>query len=302
MLLDGGLVLEGGGTRCLFTAGILDYLMEHDIYFTDVYSVSASAYVAINYISKQVKRTKRSFLDYSKTEKIISVRSFLKTGCIYNIDLLFNRLPNEIMPFDYDSFFNSDQRLTMSLTDLKTGDPVYINKYEGREHLMDMCCSSNSFPIISRTRFLDGRPMTDGGMADAIPIRKAVADRCKKMVVILTQQNRYRKKLKTSKLITTRYFWHRNFVRTIKERPYKYNADLDYVEKLTEEGKAIAYYPEINPPPLICFNNERLEKFYEHGYEFGKRVLDGIIEFFGLNPGEFHGKNIDGAAVRQFKN
>lgn len=274
--------MEGGGTRSLFTAGILDYLMEHDIYFKNVYSVSASAYVALSYISKQVRRTKESFIDYSKTEKVISVKSFFKTGCVYNIDLLFNRLPNEIMPFDYDEFFNSGQKLTMSLTDLRTGDPVYINEYESREHLMDMCCSSTSFPIITRTRFLDGRPMTDGGMADAIPIRKAVSDGCEKNLVILTQQSRYRKKLKTSKLITTRYFWHRNFVKTIKERPYKYNADLDFVEQLVEEKKAIAFYPEITPPPLICFNMDRLEKFYQHGYQLGERVLEGVKSFFRL--------------------
>lgn len=283
MLIEGGLVLEGGGTRCLFTAGILDYLMENDIYFTDVYSVSAGAYVAMNYLSGQIGRTKDSFFKTFDGKKALSAKSFFTTGNVYNVDLLFNRMPNELLPFDYDRFFSGKQRLTMSLTDLRTGEPVYINEYESRTHLMDMCCSSNSFPIITRTRFLDGRPMTDGGMADAIPIRKAVADGCKKFLIILTQQSRYRKKLKTSKLITTRYFWHRNFVKTIKERPYKYNADLDYVEELVDKGEAIAYYPEITPPPLICFKNDRLEVFYRHGYEMGKQILENVKKFFNID-------------------
>lgn len=279
-LIDAGIVLEGGGTRTLFTAGILDYLMENNIYFKYVYSVSASAYVALNYISKQIKRTKESIIDYSKIESPFSWKCFFKTGAVFNKDLLFNRLPNEIMPFDYDEFFSSGQTLTMSLTDLRTGQPVYLNKYDGNEHLMNMCCASNSFPIISKTQFLDGRPMTDGGMADAIPVHKAVDDGHKKLMVILTQQSRFRKKAKTSHLLTTRYFWHRNFVKTIKDRPKKYNADLDFIDECVKNGTALAVYPEMNPPRLVTRKFEYLEEFYMHGYNMGPSVLAKVKEFF----------------------
>ena len=281
-LIDAGLVLEGGGTRSLFTAGVLDYLMEKDIYFKYIYSVSASAYVALSYISGQIRRTKESIIDYAKVEAPFSWKSFFKTGSVFDKDLLFNRLPNQIMPFDYETFFNSGQTLTMSLTDLRTGEPVYFNSYGSNEELMNMCCASTSFPIISKTQFLDGKPMTDGGMADAIPVRKAVEDGHNKLVVILTQQSRFRKKVKTSHLLTTRYFWHRRFVKTIKERPKKYNADLDYIENMVAEGNAIAFYPEIDPPRLICRDYERLAEFYEHGYKMGPLILEKIKEFFSL--------------------
>lgn len=279
-LIDAGLVLEGGGTRTFFTAGILDYLMENNIYFKYVYSVSASAYVALSYISKQIGRTKASIIDYAKVEPPFSWKSFFKTGNVFNKDLLFNRLPNEIIPFDYEEFFSSGQTLTMSLTDLRSGEPVYLNEYADGEELMNMCCASNSFPIMSKTQFLDGRPMTDGGMADAIPVRKAIEDGRNKLLVILTQQCRFRKKVKTSHLLTTRYFWHRNFVKTIKDRPKKYNADLDYIDELVRDGKAIAFYPEIDPPRLICRDYDKLENFYRHGYEMGERVLKAVKEFF----------------------
>ena len=124
--------------------------------------------------------------------------------------------------------------------------------------------------------------MTDGGMADAIPIRKAVSDGVTKNLIILTQQSRYRKKLKTSKLITTRYFWHKNFVRTIRERPYKYNADLDFVEELVYQKQAIAFYPEISLPKLITRDPKRLRELYAHGYEMGKTVVEQTKEFFGI--------------------
>ena len=282
MLIDGGLVLEGGGTRCLFSAGILDRLIENKIYFKHVYAVSAGAYIAISYITKQKGWAKGSLLETVKTSKLFSWWHFFTKGSVINIKLMFDKIPNEMLPLDYDEFFNAEQDLTMCLTDLRTGEPVYINKYEDKKYLMDMCCASNSFPVISKTRFVDGRPMTDGGMADAIPIKKAVSDGVDKFLVLLTQQSRYRKKLKTSKLITTRYFWHKNFVKTIRERPYKYNADLDYVEELVNKKQAIAFYPEISLPKLITRDEKRLRELYDHGYETGIEVVKKVKEFFGI--------------------
>ena len=282
MLVDSGLVLEGGGTRALFSAGILDRLIENKIYFKNVYSVSASAYVALSYISKQNGWSRNALLNTVGIRKLFSWWNFFTKGSVYNTKLMFYRIPNEILPIDFDEFFNSGQRLTMSMTDLRTGEPVYINDYKDKDYLMDMCCASNSFPVITRTRFIDGRPMTDGGMADAIPIRRAVSDGMKKNLIILTQQSRYRKKLKTSKLITTRYFWHRNFVKTMRERPYKYNSDLDFVEELVLQKQALAYYPEISLPKLITRDPVKLNELYEHGYEMGKKVVEEVKDFFEI--------------------
>lgn len=280
MLIDGGLVLEGGGTRCLFSAGILDRLLENQIYFKHVYSVSAGAYIGISYISKQPGWARKSLLETVPTKKLFSWSNFFLRGSVINIKLMFDKIPNELLPIDYDAFFESGQTLTMCLTDLKTGEPVYINEYEDKKYLMDMCCASNSFPVISRTKYVDGRPMTDGGMADAIPIRKALSDGVQRNLVILTQQSRYRKELKTSKLITTRYFWHKNFIKTIKERPYKYNSDLDYVEELVLQDQAIAFYPEITLPKLITRNPDKLRELYDHGYAMGQEVVEKVKEFF----------------------
>ena len=112
--------------------------------------------------------------------------------------------------------------------------------------------------------------------------KKSCVGRVTKNLIILTQQSRYRKKLKTSKFITTRYFWHKNFVRTIRERPYKYNADLDFVEELVYQKQAIAFYPEISLPKLITRDPKRLRELYKHGYEMGKTVVEQIKEFFGI--------------------
>ena len=282
MLIDGGLILEGGGTRCLFSVGILDRLIENDLYFKNIYCVSASSYIAIPYCAKQKGWSKAALLDTVSTKKLFSWWHFFTHGSVINTKLMFDKIPNELLPIDYDAFFSSNMNITMCLTDLRTGEPVYVNEYQDNKHLMDMCCASNSFPVISRTRFVDGRPMTDGGMADAIPIRKAMNDGVTKNLIILTQQSRYRKKLKTSKLITTRYFWARNFIRTIRERPYKYNADLDFVEELVHQGQAIAFYPEITLPKLITRDYDRLNELYEHGYEAGVKVVEQVKEFFGI--------------------
>ena len=255
-------------------------MLENQIYFKHVYSVSAGAYIGISYISKQPGWARKSLLETVPTKKLFSWSNFFLRGSVINIKLMFDKIPNELLPIDYDAFFESGQTLTMCLTDLKTGEPVYINEYEDKKYLMDMCCASNSFPVISRTKYVDGRPMTDGGMADAIPIRKALSDGVQRNLVILTQQSRYRKELKTSKLITTRYFWHKNFIKTIKERPYKYNSDLDYVEELVLQNQAIAFYPEITLPKLITRNPDKLRELYDHGYAMGQEVVEKVKEFF----------------------
>ncbi len=282
MLIDAGLILEGGGTRCAYTVGILDFLMENDFYFKHVYSVSASAYAAINYIAKQKGRAKECSIDYMAKENIFTWRSLLTTGSVYNTGLLFDRLPNKEVPFDFDSFFNSDMNLTMSVTDMKTGEPVYYNEFGDNKRLMDICCASNSFPVITHIQYIDGRPVLDGGMADAIPIHKALADGIEKCIVVLTQPKGFRKKVKKNRIIMARYFRYGKFVEMVNKRPEFYNSTLDYIEELDKDGKIMSFYPEIDPPPLICRKTDVLNAFYRHGYEHIKQKFPEIKRYLGL--------------------
>lgn len=282
MLLDAGLVLEGGGTRCVFTAGILDYFMEQDVYFKKVYALSASAYVGLNYISKQPLRTKITMID-KISSKMFSWRSLFRTGDIYNTKLLFDDLPNGTeMPFDYDAFFNSESKLTMSVTSLLTGKQVYMDHFDGPKDLMAKCRASNCFPILTKIQYIDGEPVLDGGMADPIPLNKAIEDGVKKNVVILTQMKGFRKKIEKNHLIAMRYHKYPEFVRTVNERPAQYNSELEHIDKLASDGEILAFYPSQQPPALITRKKPILQAFYDHGYAYAREILPKIKEYLGV--------------------
>lgn len=285
MVIDAGLILEGGGTRCVFTAGILDYFMEQGVYFKNVYALSASAYVALNYLSKQPGRTKKTIIDKVSSE-MFSWRSLFRTGSIYNTELLFDTLPNGTeMPFDYDTFFKSEQKITFSVTAVKTGKPIYFSEFKDGQDLMDRCHASNAFPVLSRICYVDGEPVLDGGMADAIPVRKALSDGSKKNIVILTQPHGFRKKLKKHDfMVEVGYAKYPNFVKMVLNRPERYNSELCYIDELAEKGEILAYYPEMVPPGLITRKKDLLNTFYKHGYERAKEMLPQILEYVGSNP------------------
>lgn len=283
MLIDASLVLEGGGARCVFTAGMLDHYMEKDIYFKNVYSVSASAYIALNYISRQKGRTKQCNIDYMKKERMIALKSLLSTGNLLNIKLLFDKLPNREIKFDYDTFFSSPQKLIMSVTDIVTGEAVYFDHYDNRRQLMEICCNSNRFPVISKIGMMNGIPVLDGGMADAIPVRKALADCAadggRKCVVILTKTKGYRKELKKNRMLATIYRHYPNFVRVVGNRPEQYNDTLELIDRLASKGEIAAYYPQENPPSIINCNIKRLTSFYEHGYRYARETLPEMLRY-----------------------
>lgn len=282
MVIDAGLVLEGGGTRCVFTAGILDYLMEKDIYFKHVYSLSAGAYIAMNYLSGQKYRTRDLLLNRIGSE-MFSWTSLFTTGCIYNTKLLFDELPhNSENPFDFEAFFNSGMDLTMSFIEMKTGKARYVNSYTDSDDLLNKCFISNCFPCVTRIQYFEGEPMLDGGMADALPIRKALEDGNEKCVMVLTQPYGFRKKLKPSILMNIRYFRYRNFIRTVNKRPAQYNESLEYIDGLAKEGRILAFYPQQDPPPLITRKKELVRSFYEHGYEYAKQIYPEIMKYLGL--------------------
>lgn len=279
MLIDAGLVLEGGGTRCVFTAGLLDYFMEQELYIKHVYGVSASAYAAMNYLAKQRGRTKACNIDYIGKKKLFTWKSFFTTGSIMNSRLLFDIQPNQEIPFDYETFLNSHQSLTMSVSDLHTGKAVYFNKYKDGKHLMEICKNSNSFPVITPVQYINGTPVLDGGMADAIPIHKAFSDGVKRCIVVLTKPRGYRKKLKKSKLISFLYRNYPKFVDVVNKRPKMYNDTLDYIEQLEKQGDLFVIYPQVEPVRLVDRKQKKLLNFYHHGYEYGKEIYPQLLNF-----------------------
>lgn len=276
-----GILLEGGALRSVFTAGVLDYFMDENFYVPNVVALSASAYAGMNYISKQRGRTAEINIESLKTEKYLGLQTLLKTGELFDMDLLFDKYPNGEKPFDYDTFFHSDQHFMMSTVNCNTGKPIYHDHFEERSQLMQIARASNSLPFLSKVVNIDGIPMLDGGMYDAIPIQKTLEEGIDKIIVVLTRLENYRKVPRHIYMAFLRMIYHKypQFVKMVADRPRRYNEAIDVINELEQEGRAFVIRPEIKPVKNNESNSDKLMEFYQHGYECARRRFHELNAF-----------------------
>lgn len=159
-----GMILEGGGTRGVFTAGVLDYFMEQGLYLPYVIGVSAGACNAVDYVSRQPGRTKMCTIDFLEAGSYVGLKSLIQTHSLFNMDLIFDVFPNRLIPFDYDTYFSSGATCILTATNCLTGRAAYLTEDSSRERLMAICRASSSLPVISQMVKVDGIPMLDGGL------------------------------------------------------------------------------------------------------------------------------------------
>ena len=262
-----GLVLEGGGMRGLYTAGVLDVFLNKKIYFPYVIGVSAGACNAASYISRQVGRNKKVTINYIGDHRYLSYRNFFKEGSIFGMKFMFDEIPNKLVPFDYDTYNNSKETFVIVATDCNTGTPVYFYKENGHDVLNQLKASS-SLPFLSRMVDIDGMKLLDGGITDSIPLRKSIEDGNKKNVVILTQNKEYRKKPFNGNFISRKIYKNYDKVIEAMNNRYKiYNETLDFIEELESKGQIFVIRPK---EPLDVGRLEKdktkLEKLFAQGY------------------------------------
>ncbi|HKM22049.1 MAG TPA: patatin family protein [Lachnospiraceae bacterium] len=276
-----GLLLEGGALRSVFTAGVLDYFMDNDFYVPNVVAVSAGAYAGLNYIAKQRGRTADTNIETFRHRKYVGLKTLLRTGELFDMELLFNEFPNGDKPFDYETFFASDQHFLMSTVNCMTGEPVYYEHFDDKAQLMKIARASNSLPFISKKVDIDGVPMLDGGMYDAIPISKALEEGIEKVIVIFTRTGEYRKKKRHIYMFFLRMIYHKfpEFVKMVESRPQRYNDAIDQIEQLEKDGKAFVIRPTQKPVANNETNPDKLMRFYEHGYECARLQFDQLKKF-----------------------
>ncbi|KMZ55064.1 serine protease [Dorea sp. D27] len=251
------IVLEGGATRGVFTSGALDYLMEMDVYLSHVIGVSAGACNGVDYVSRQPGRTRDCMIHKEKEyDYYYGFTKFIKEKSLLDMDMVFDKYPNEIFPFDFDTYFASDMECEIVTTNCVTGKAEYMKEDKDRERLMKLCRASSSMPLVSPIVNIDGIPYLDGGLADSIPVKRAVELGNEKIVLMLTRNPGYRKKM-TSKALANvyrrAYRKYPNLVRTTIRRNFEYNKAMRLVEEMEEEGKIFVLRPLI---PTVS----RLEK------------------------------------------
>lgn len=277
------IVLEGGATRGVFTSGVLDYLMEKDLYFSNVIGVSAGSCNAVDYVSKQPGRTRDCMIPTDKSTNYVNgLRTFIKDKSLMNMDLIFGKFPYETFPFDFETYFNSEMKCDIVATNCITGKAEYLDEREDKERLMRICRASCSMPLVTPIVNVDGVPYLDGGLADSVPIDRAQQLGNEKIVVILTRNKGYRKSRMGNSMIRLyrkQYASYPKLVKTILTRSFMYNKEMNHIERLEREGKIFVLRPEVKPVSRIERNAATLQAFYQHGYQLMEREYDRLMKY-----------------------
>ena len=269
------LVLEGGGMRGVFTSGVLDAFMKHNLTFPYIVAVSAGACNGMSYVSHQPRRARISNIDYLARYKYIGLRHLVTQGCIFDRELLYDKFPNQYLPFDFDTFFSSPMTFEMVTTNCLTGQPMYLSERHDRQRALDIVRASSSLPYVSKIVDVDGIPMLDGGIVDSIPLQHAIDMGHPTNVLVLTRNRGYRN---TGKDMKIPRFIYRKYPRlrvALSRRLAAYNAQLEYVERMEDEGRVICIRPE---RPMegdrIEKDIAKLERLYEEGFALGERFCE----------------------------
>lgn len=263
-----GLVLEGGGMRGVFTCGVLDYFMDHNIRFPYIIGVSAGACNGLSYVSRQRGRAKYSNIDLLEKYNYISWKYLISQRNILDFDLLFNKFPENILPYDYQTYFSSPERYVMVTTNCLTGKANYLEEKKDKQRVIDIARASSSLPFVCPITYVDDIPMLDGGIVDSIPLQHAIGEGYERNVVVLTRNRGYRKEVKDIRIPSFIYRRYPMLRKALSHRCTAYNRQLEMVEQLEDERKICVIRPK---KPVIVDRIERnirkLTDLYEEGYE-----------------------------------
>jgi predicted patatin/cPLA2 family phospholipase len=268
-----GLVLEGGGMRGVFTCGVLDNFMDRGIRFPYSIGVSAGACNGLSYMSGQRGRAKYSNIDLLDKYRYIGLKKLLLTGNIMDFDLLFDKFPNEIIPYDYEAYAQCKERYEMVTTSCVTGEACYYDEKLSPERIIDIVRASSSLPFVCPIAYVDGEPMLDGGIADSIPIERARALGYDRNVVVLTRNRGYRKPDKKGVVPPFMYRKYPALREAIANRNKLYNTQLELIERLEDEDEIVVIRPE---KPIVVDRMERdvqkLLDLYNEGYDCASKI------------------------------
>jgi len=282
------LVLEGGGMRGVYTAGVLRYFMDRNLYLPYVIGVSMGACNGANYVARQPERSRIVNIHYVQDRRFLSYPRLLFGGELFGMKLIFDTIPNKLAPFDYETFLGSTQRFIMIVFDCETGKTVYFDKTGlNKSELMTIFQAGTSLPLVQKPVFYQGRVLMDGGIADAVPIQKSIQDGNQRHVLVLTQPKGYRKKpSKIAWLVRRRYPRYKGLARGMAERHMRYNETMDLIDRLEAEGKVFVIRPgRALAVSRVERNSHKLYTVYNQGYAEAKACYDKLCFYLnGPNP------------------
>ena len=276
-----GLVLEGGAMRGMFTAGVLDVLMENGIEFQGVIGVSAGAAFGCNYKSCQIGRAIRYNTDYCRDKRYCSFWSLLKTGDLYGADFCYREIPEKLDIFDTETFRNNPVEFYVTVTDVESGRPLYYRCDKADSRDLELIRASASMPLVSRIVEVDGKKLLDGGVSDSIPLRFFEEKGFDRNLVILTQPSNYVKNknsaIPLAKIMLRKY---PKLIEAMKNRHIIYNETLEYIKSKEKMGDVFVIRPEKELPiKRVEKNPDVLWEVYHTGRSVASKHLDEIRLF-----------------------
>lgn len=279
-MYQAGLVLEGGGMKGAYTAGVLDFFLEKGMEFASVYGVSAGAVHMCSYLSKQKGRSIRISTKYGKDPRYCSVASLLLTGDLFNVKTCYDTVPNKWEPFDHETYESYKGKAYAVVTNIETGKAEYLLVDECREGLQ-MIRASASLPLVSRNVPIGDKLYLDGGCSDSIPIARSIMDGNKKNVVILTKEVGYVRKPATKiGLLKVRYRKYPKLVEAMQKRHIGYNETLEYLKRLEESGKVFIIRPKkASDVGRLDLDPKKQQALYEEGYNDAAACHEELVKF-----------------------
>ncbi|EON70522.1 patatin-like phospholipase family protein [Lysinibacillus sphaericus] len=276
---NASLILEGGTFRTLFTSGVLDAFLEHDIMMPYVVAISAGAINACSYVSQQKERSLRVLMDYRHDKRYMGLKNFLKEKSLFGLDFAYNVIPNQLDIFDWATYQQYQGKLLFGVTNATTGQVEYMDARE-MDRQCTMLRATCAIPILFPEIKLNDTAYYDGGLAEPIPIQHGIERGFDKHVLVLTRPKGYRKKLDRQskwamRLLAKRY---PNLVKSMEKRADHYNASLARCEQLEEEGRAFIFRPT---EALNSFEKDttQMRSNYEMGYEQALQQMAALKQF-----------------------
>lgn len=275
-----GIILEGGTFRPIFSAGVMDALLDEDIMFPYMIGVSAGICDGFSYISKQKERNLRILMNHRNDKRYMGAGNLLKERSLFGLDFVYDTIPNKLYPFDWKTFNEYKGTIKVGVTNAWTGKAEYKDgmKLDKKCTMLRATCAIPfAFPAI----YVDGKPYYDGGVADPIPIRKSMEDGNEKNLIVLTRPEGYRKELSKSNKIAAKLLKKKypHLPELLLNRHTRYNKTVRYCEQLEKEGKAVILRPEY-PIDSLEKDIDVLKQTYDMGYRMAKENINRIKELF----------------------
>ncbi|MBB5179652.1 putative patatin/cPLA2 family phospholipase [Planomicrobium koreense] len=279
--MKSGLILEGGGMRGVYTGGVLEKFLEEKLFVDYIIGVSAGACNASSYVSRQSGRNREVTIGYVHHPDYISVKNLLLKRELFGMNLIFDEIPNRLVPFDYKNFNKATEEFVVGTTDCMTGEAIYYKKNEHADDILSIVRASSSIPLMARPVEYNGRMLMDGGLADPLPIRKALEDEVTRPVIILTKEKGYRKKKNSfARIVPTFYRQFPGIIKNLEDWAIRYNATMELIEKMEAEGTVLV----IRPSKYFKMTGMerdvgKLTELYDLGYKDTEEMMDVIYKF-----------------------